>query len=71
VLNSYGWSETLQQQFQIHAAHGLAPGRVIVQQRGLYVLATGMGEVTAQLSGRFAHEAEAGAYPVAGDWVAA
>ena len=30
-----------------------------------------MGEATAQLSGRFAHEAEAGDYPVAGDWVAA
>lgn len=71
MLNSYGWSETLQQQFQPHAARGLEPGRVIVQQRGLYVLATGMGEVDAQLSGRFAHEAEAGAYPVAGDWVAA
>ena len=71
MLNSYGWSDTLQQQFQAHAARGLMPGRVIVQQRGLYVLATGIGEVTAQLSGRFAHEAEAGAYPVAGDWVAA
>ena len=44
---------------------------MIVQQRGLYVLATNLGEMTAQLSGRFAHEAEAGAYPVAGDWVAA
>ena len=71
MLNSYGWSDTLQQQFQTYAARGLAPARVIVQQRGLYVLATPMGEAAAQLSGRFAHEAEAGAYPVAGDWVAA
>jgi len=71
VLNSYGWSETLQLEFQVHAARGLTPARVIVQQRGLYVLATPMGEASAQLSGRFAHEAEAGAYPVAGDWVAA
>jgi ribosome biogenesis GTPase len=70
VLNSYGWSEALQQQFQTHAALGLTPGRVMVQQRGLYVLATPMGEVTAQLSGRFAHEARSGDYPVAGDWVA-
>ena len=60
VLNSYGWSETLQQQFQTYAARGLAPARVIVQQRGLYGLATPMGEVAAQLSGRFAHDAEAG-----------
>lgn len=71
MLNSYGWSDTLQQQFQSHAARGLSPARVTVQQRGLYVLATATGEATAQLSGRFAHEAEAGAYPVAGDWVAA
>ena len=70
MLNSYGWSDTLQQQFATYAARGLAPARVIVQQRGLYVLATADGEVTAQLSGRFTHEAEAGAYPVAGDWVA-
>ena len=70
MLNSYGWSDTLQQQFQTYAAHGLAPARVLVQQRGLYGLATPMGEAAARLSGRFAHDAEAGAYPVAGDWVA-
>jgi len=70
VLNSYGWSETLQQKFQTHAASGLRPARVIVQQRGLYVLATEFGDVTAQLSGRFVYEAEAGMHPVAGDWVA-
>ena len=71
MLNTYGWSEKLHQQFQTHAACGLVPGRVIVQQRGLYALATGMGEVTARLSGRFVHEADAGMHPVAGDWVAA
>ena len=42
-----------------------------VQQRGAYHLATPAGEMTAQLSGRFAHEALEGDYPVAGDWVAA
>lgn len=71
MLKSYGWSDTLQQQFQVHAARGLTPARVIVQQRGLYTLATPAGEASAQLSGRFAHEAADGDYPVAGDWVAA
>jgi ribosome biogenesis GTPase len=71
VLDRYGWSDALQQQFHTHAASGLMPGRVVVQQRGLYVLATPLGEATAQLSGRFAHEAETGGHPVAGDWVAA
>jgi ribosome biogenesis GTPase len=75
VLDSYGWNDALQQQFCEYTAQqiarGLAPARVIVQQRGLYVLATSAGEATAQLSGRFAHEAAAGDFPVAGDWVAA
>jgi ribosome biogenesis GTPase / thiamine phosphate phosphatase len=75
VLDSYGWNDALQQQFHEyaaqHSAHGLVPARVIVQQRGLYVLATPSSEVTAQLSGRFAHAAAAGDYPVTGDWVAA
>jgi ribosome biogenesis GTPase len=71
VLKSYGWSNALQQQFQEYAARGLVPARVIVQQRGFYTVATPTGEATAQSSGRFAHEAAAGGYPVAGDWVAA
>jgi ribosome biogenesis GTPase len=71
VLSSYGWSDALQQQFHAYASRGLAPARVLVQQRGLYVLATPAGEASGRLSGRFAHEAGAGDYPVAGDWVAA
>ena len=68
MITSYGWSDTLQRQFQAYAARDLAPGRVIVQQRGLYVLATSSGEVAAQLSGRFAHEADDGAYRIDNLW---
>lgn len=71
MLDVYGWSETLQRQFAFHAAEGLTPGRVIVQQRGLYRLVTPQGEVAAELSGRFLHQAQEGDHPVAGDWVAA
>ncbi len=71
MLETYGWSDTLQRQFASHAAQGFVPGRVIVQQRGLYRLATPQGEVSAELSGRFLHEALEGDHPVAGDWVAA
>jgi ribosome biogenesis GTPase len=70
VLDSYGWSHALQQHFHDYAIRGLVPARVIEQQRSLYGLATPAGEASAQLSGRFAHEAAAGDYPVAGDWVA-
>ncbi len=70
MLETYGWSETLQRQFTDHAAHGLTPGRVIVQQRGLYTLVTPEGEAAAELSGKFLHEASPGDHPVTGDWVA-
>ncbi|MGO1076174.1 ribosome small subunit-dependent GTPase A [Inquilinus sp. CA228] len=71
MIDRYGWSQALQQDFHPHAARGLSPARVTVQQRGAYRLVTPAGEMTGQLSGRFAHEALEGDYPVAGDWVAA
>lgn len=71
MIDQYGWSPALQQDFNPYAPRGLAPARVTVQQRGAYRLVTPLGEMTAQLSGRFAHDAAEGAYPVAGDWVAA
>lgn len=70
MIQDYGWSPALQDAFAPHAAEGLIPGRVVVQQRGLYVLATDEGELAAGISGRLAHEAERGGYPAAGDWVA-
>ena len=70
MINQYGWSDALGQLFAPHAAHDLVPGRVVVQQRGHYGLITPQGEASAVISGRLAHEAEDGGYPVAGDWVA-
>ena len=69
-LTAYGWSETLQRDFQPLADQGLVPARVIVQQRNLYRLATDAGEIDGRISGRFANEALEGGYPVTGDWVA-
>ena len=69
-ISAYGWSDTLQHDFQPHADHGLVPARVIVQQRNHYRLATDAGEIEGRISGRFAHEALDGGYPVTGDWVA-
>jgi ribosome biogenesis GTPase len=70
LLEQYGWSDALKQQFTPHAAAGLIPARVIVQQRGLYDIVTEIGELTATLAGKLAHDAEDGALPVTGDWVA-
>ncbi len=74
-LAPYGWSLALQDAFQDysdrHPGQDLAPGRVIVQQRGLVRLITAQGERSAGLAGRLVHEALPGDLPVAGDWVAA
>jgi len=70
MLTTYGWSRGLQRDFEPFAARGLAPARVIVQQRGLYRLIAESGETPARLSGRFQHEADDGGHPVVGDWVA-
>ncbi|MGI9170691.1 MAG: ribosome small subunit-dependent GTPase A [Caulobacteraceae bacterium] len=70
MLETHGWNAALQHDFVPHAATGLIAGRVILQQRGLYGLATQLGELRGQIAGRLAREAEAGGYPAAGDWVA-
>lgn len=70
MIEDFGWSPALQQQFAAYDAENLWPARVIVQQRGLYHLVTPLGEMDAQLSGRFIYRAGEGGLPVAGDWVA-
>jgi len=69
VLNRYGWSDALQQQFSSYVALGLEPARVLIQQRGRYDIVTAAGERSATLAGKFAHDAADGGYPVTGDWV--
>jgi len=71
LLETYGWSPELQNDFASHASAGLMPGRIVVQHRGLYGLATADGDMRGEISGRLAREAPAGGYPAAGDWVAA
>ena len=77
MIDDYGWSQALRQQFQtysdahVQADRDLSPARVTVQQRGAYQIVTPLGEMTAHLSGRFGHTAVDGGYPVTGDWVAA
>jgi ribosome biogenesis GTPase len=70
VLERYGWSDTLQLQFESLAAPGLEPARVLIQQRSQYRIATASGEGSATLAGKFAHDAADGGFPVTGDWVA-
>ena len=67
LIDQYGWSDRLRQDFAPHAALGHTPGRILVQQRGLYSVASDDGELSAQLSGRLAREAPEGGYPAVGD----
>jgi ribosome biogenesis GTPase len=62
-LHSESW-----QDWSTHA--GLEPGRVAIQHRGGYVVYAEAGELTAEVSGRFRHQAGAASdFPVVGDWV--
>ena len=70
MIEQYGWSDALHQNFAPHAAQGHAPGRVTIQQRSHYVVVTDFGELKALLSGRVAHEAVEAEHPAVGDWVA-
>lgn len=69
-LRALGWNDSLAAAFAAVAAPGVVPGRVI-QQRGLYGVATGQGDYLAVVSGRFRHAAAGPIdYPAVGDWVA-
>ncbi len=71
ALNEYGWDEGLERAFAPFRAGGLVPGRVIKQARDLSTLVTAGGELDAEVSGKFRHQAVNHAdYPVVGDWAA-
>lgn len=67
----YGWNDDLGAALAAVEKPYLRPGRVILERRGRYLLATEAGEVPAAAGGRLRHQA-AGRHelPVIGDWVA-
>jgi ribosome biogenesis GTPase / thiamine phosphate phosphatase len=67
-LAQLGWNDELAAQLEEHAP-GLQPGRVTVQHRGAWEIATADEDVLAEITGRFRHVAETGELPVVGDWV--
>ncbi|MBC7670494.1 ribosome small subunit-dependent GTPase A [Caulobacter sp. DWR2-3-1b2] len=70
MIEHYGWSDPLRRAFEPHASEGHVPGRVVVQQRDGYGVATDEGELRAKPSGRLLHEARELGHPAVGDWVA-
>lgn len=70
MIEQYGWSDALAQAFAPHVSEGHLPGRIIVQQRDAYLVATDDGDLISKLSGRMRHEAREAGHPAVGDWVA-
>lgn len=76
-LVAYGWTPSIAAAFEPmieaeerNSGRRLAPGRVIVEHRGAYVVVTGAGEITASVSGRLRHRSSGPAdFPSVGDWV--
>jgi ribosome biogenesis GTPase len=71
-LEALGWGEPFASALEPHAAQGREPGRVVAENRGLYLVATAAGEIRAAISGRFRFDAAGNpaAFPAVGDWVA-
>lgn len=70
MIEPYGWSASLARAFKPHRRAGHTPGRILVQHRDGYLVATDEGEVRAKASGRLTNEAGEAGYPAVGDWVA-
>jgi ribosome biogenesis GTPase len=70
-LVDLGWKPQLDVSFEPLKAHGLKPARVARVDREIYLVLSEHGELAAEVSGRFRHEAHTPAdFPAVGDWVA-
>jgi len=71
ALERWGWDGTWQERFVSFAEAGCVPGRISVEDRGLYHFHGMHGEGGAQVSGRLMYLADGRAdFPAVGDWVA-
>ncbi len=72
-LSQLGWNSTREEQFAPHAANGLVPARVAVEDKHYYRIWTADAELLAQITGKLNHEARGNPsqLPKVGDWVAA
>ncbi len=72
LLEAYGWNTTWQQLFDAAPGHAgnLVPARVTAQFTNQYRIAADVGELTAEVSGKFQFQAASRSdYPAVGDWV--
>jgi len=72
ALPGLGWDERFATLLASEAP-GLVPGRILTEERGLYLVAGAAGEAPASPSGRLRHDADldpTAPWPAVGDWVA-
>ncbi len=71
-LAKLGWNAERAEQFAPHAAKGLVPARIAVEDKHFYRVWTAEAELTAQITGKLIHEAggQHAQLPKVGDWVA-
>ncbi len=70
-LINLGWNDYFAALFEPHRQAGLSAARVAVLHRERCLVSGEAGNLLAEVSGRFRHEAaDRGAYPTVGDWVA-
>ncbi len=71
-LEDWGWDERWAAAFAAAPGRGLAPARVILEQRGLFAVATAEGESSARVLGALRHKtADRSLLPAVGDWIGA
>jgi ribosome biogenesis GTPase len=70
-LHALGWNKFFQNYWDNRAPDGLLPARVAEAQKEAYRVVGEGGEMAAEVTGRFRHNAlDNAAYPAVGDWVA-
>ncbi|MBN1213751.1 MAG: GTPase RsgA, partial [candidate division Zixibacteria bacterium] len=70
-ISDLGWNNFFRQHFDSHEHDGMVPARVSREYRNIYHVICKAGELIAEVSGRFRHEARSRAdFPAVGDWVA-
>jgi ribosome biogenesis GTPase / thiamine phosphate phosphatase len=71
-LKELGWNDYFAALFEPRRQAGLSAARVTTQHRERCLVSGEMGNLSAEVSGRFRHEAadDRSAYPTVGDWVA-
>lgn len=72
TFTNLGWNDTFARDFEPYRAEGFAPGRVTLEQKHRYVVATeAAGEIPAVVTGKLLRDSARASLPVVGDWVVA